>query len=223
MPNNLRHQEGSYSLRSSNDVAPTDDWTQTNDPKEKKRMQNRVAQRTYRNTQQPASPVCHRANPSQGNRIRARLEELEDKIRCHEKASKRDANENDDRSPAKTMAQYFLPTDPAFQFLASPRRVSSAGLSQEPPTPPNLLLPSFFQQQQVKIPQAADELNQPDLASAPAGRAEGASDSTHQLMINMLGLQTQLQNNIQILQGQLNISSRAGSSMSQRSPPSYPS
>lgn len=112
------------------------------------------------------------------------------------------------------MAQYFLPADPAFQFLASTRRVSSAGLSQEPPTPPDLLLPTFFQQQQVKVPPAADETtNQPDFAAAPAGPAEGVSDSTHQLMMNLLGLQTQLQNNIQILQGQLNVSSHAGSSM----------
>jgi len=122
--------------------------------------------------------------------------------------SRQEANKNDSTS-VDTMAHDFPAADPGLQSLALPQRIPSepsTGISSKLFTPADLLLQDFIEQSQANTPPTSDELNQPQFQSLSPEWADKTPCSTQQLIKKLLAFQTQLEDNIETLQRQSNMS-----------------
>ncbi|KAJ6441490.1 basic-leucine zipper (bZIP) transcription factor [Purpureocillium lavendulum] len=115
---------GPYSLPDKDEVqlSAEDDWTRVKDRKEKKRIQNRVAQRSYR------------------SRMKARLGELQSRLQAHEEQKAKEDGERRDASPQSPQSSSVT----GVSVHATQRSENNAGAidtepssvtSASPPTP----------------------------------------------------------------------------------------
>ena len=76
-----------YSLRDNTSLDAEANWLAVKDPKEKKRIQNRLAQRKYREHTVPARTGHARylTDTFLGQRVKTRLEKLQSRIHHHER------------------------------------------------------------------------------------------------------------------------------------------
>ncbi|UNI16444.1 hypothetical protein JDV02_002876 [Purpureocillium takamizusanense] len=116
---------GPYSLPDKDEVqlSAEDDWTRVKDRKEKKRIQNRVAQRSYR------------------SRMKARLGELQSRLQAHEEQKAKEEAERCDPSPlsppSSSAATLHLTSTPPSGNNGSTNDTEPSSInSASPPTPP---------------------------------------------------------------------------------------
>ncbi|KAL1619692.1 hypothetical protein SLS56_010024 [Neofusicoccum ribis] len=102
-----------YSLPNTNGLTlpPEDDWTRAKDRREKKKIQNRVAQRTYRKPVPCTVKRIQRLTVT-GQRMKARLGELQARVDYHEErsASLQRAESNDASRSASAETRSVSPT-----------------------------------------------------------------------------------------------------------------
>ncbi|KND86913.1 hypothetical protein TOPH_08461 [Tolypocladium ophioglossoides CBS 100239] len=118
---------GPYSLPDKDEMqlSAEDDWTRVKDRKEKKRIQNRVAQRSYR------------------SRMKARLGELQSRLQYHEDQRAKEDSERQDLSPMSPPSPSnngSLITPPSSNIHVAPLQEPdpSSTASSSPPTPPDV-------------------------------------------------------------------------------------
>ncbi|OAQ83764.1 basic-leucine zipper (bZIP) transcription factor [Purpureocillium lilacinum] len=119
---------GPYSLPDKDEVqlSAEDDWTRVKDRKEKKRIQNRVAQRSYR------------------SRMKARLGELQSRLQAHEEQKAKEEAERCDPSPpsppsSSATGLHLHTTPPSGNNAGANDTEPSSINSASPPTPPDVV------------------------------------------------------------------------------------
>lgn len=139
-----------------------DDWTKVKDPKEKKRIQNRVAQRTYRMTSYTflsisrsyllqlasylwGSPSLLTRKYHTGHRMKARLGELQARLDSHERSQTQQTTpDNSDSSTTTDLVRGFTAINqmPGIESPSSPMAQDKAPIGQVPA----MQQPAMFEQ-----------------------------------------------------------------------------
>ncbi|KAL7947433.1 hypothetical protein V8C42DRAFT_286087 [Trichoderma barbatum] len=177
-----------------------DDWTKVKDPKEKKRIQNRVAQRTYR------------------HRMKARLGELQARLDSHERSKTQQTTQDSiDSSTSSGPVRGFTAINQMSGVESSPPPMphDKAPISQsqlQPPAmyerPSNLgeLMFQHMPRNTLSSPSQGQSSPEANGLLSPPGHplSERVSKVPHDFVLDCLRFQTQLLNRLNSLQNEAN-------------------
>lgn len=106
---------------------PNEDWTKISDLAERRRIQNRIAQRNYRKRRVPPPLPTICSNPSPGKKLKKRLEDLERRAGSSSASPEQTHEELNSPEP--------VPAPSASPSTSSQRQRSSSSLSRREHTP----------------------------------------------------------------------------------------